>query len=290
MNVLRKTNNPRLKNRRGKSYLLDFFFQKFVTHAFPLKSSYLLVPLCFEAAWQIIYLPRHEAPRLFSQWGASCEQHMWPQRPPPWLAAHLPPTCVHAPTGAYLPATDEEATSTGLPALALLQCKISGWEWCSKGSTKAAIPNLFGPRDQFCGRQFSPQTGWEMVSGWFKCIIFVVQSLSPVQPFVTPWTAASRLPCPSPTPRVSSDSCPSCQWCHPAISSSVVPFSSCFKSFRASGSFPISWVFPSGGALPQALDLGSWGPLPWKVVFQRRAPGRGRLEADLPRRILPECL
>lgn len=128
MNVLRKTNNPRLKNRRGKSYLLDFFFQKFVTHAFPLKSSYLLVPLCFEAAWQIIYLPRHEAPRLFSQCGASCEQHMWPQRPPPWLAAHLPPTCVHAPTGAYLPATDEEAASTGLPALALLQCKISRWE------------------------------------------------------------------------------------------------------------------------------------------------------------------
>ena len=117
---------------------------------------------------------------------------MWLQRPPPWLAAHLPPTCAHAPTGAYLPATDEEAASTGLPAPALLQCKISGWEWCSKGSTKASIPNLFGPRDQFCGRQFSPQTGWEMVSGWFKCIIFVVQSLSPVQPFVTPWTAALK--------------------------------------------------------------------------------------------------
>ena len=47
----------------------------------------------------------------------------------------------------------------------------------------------------------------------------------------------TRLPCPSPAPRVYSNSCPSSQWCHPAISSSVVPFSSCLQSFPASGSF-----------------------------------------------------
>ena len=53
----------------------------------------------------------------------------------------------------------------------------------------------------------------------------------------------SKLPCPSPTPGVYSDSCPSSQWCHPAISSSVISFSSCPQSFPASGSFPMSQPF-----------------------------------------------
>ena len=57
----------------------------------------------------------------------------------------------------------------------------------------------------------------------------------------------ARLPCPSPTPRACSNSCPSSRWYHPAISSSVIPFSSCFQSFPASGSFPVSQIFASGG-------------------------------------------
>ena len=65
-----------------------------------------------------------------------------------------------------------------------------------------------------------------------------VQPLSRVRLFATPWIA--RPPCPSPTPGVDSNSCPSSQWCHPAISSSVVPFSSCPQSLPASGSFPVS--------------------------------------------------
>ena len=56
----------------------------------------------------------------------------------------------------------------------------------------------------------------------------------------------ARLPCPSPTPGACSNSCPSNQWRHPTISSSVVPFS-CFQSFPASGSFPVSQFFASGG-------------------------------------------
>ena len=52
----------------------------------------------------------------------------------------------------------------------------------------------------------------------------------------------ARPPCLSPTPGVHSDSCPSSQWCHPAISSSVVPFSFCPQSLPASGSFPMSWI------------------------------------------------
>ena len=57
----------------------------------------------------------------------------------------------------------------------------------------------------------------------------------------------TRPPCPSPNPRVYSNSCPLSQWCHPTISSSVIPFSSCLQPFPASGSFPVSQLFPSGG-------------------------------------------
>ena len=57
----------------------------------------------------------------------------------------------------------------------------------------------------------------------------------------------ARPPCPSPTPRVYSNSCPSSRWCHPAISSSAVPFSSCPQSLPASGSFPVSQLSTWGG-------------------------------------------
>ena len=79
----------------------------------------------------------------------------------------------------------------------------------------------------------------------------------------------ARPPCPSPTPRVHSNSGPSSQWCHPAISSSVVPFSSFPQSFPASGSFPVSQLFKSGGqstgvsasASVLPLNIHSWFPL-----------------------------
>ena len=57
----------------------------------------------------------------------------------------------------------------------------------------------------------------------------------------------ARPPCPSPTPRVHPNTCPLSGWCHPTISSSVIPFSSCPQSFPASGSFPMNQLFPSGG-------------------------------------------
>ena len=66
-------------------------------------------------------------------------------------------------------------------------------------------------------------------------------SLQPYEP------QHARPPCPSPTPRAYSNSCPSSRWCHPTISSSVIPFSSCAQSFPASGSFPMSQFFASGG-------------------------------------------
>ena len=57
----------------------------------------------------------------------------------------------------------------------------------------------------------------------------------------------TRLPCPSPSYGACTNSCPFSRWCHPTISFSVVPFSSCLQSFPASGSFPVSWLFSSGG-------------------------------------------
>ena len=74
----------------------------------------------------------------------------------------------------------------------------------------------------------------------------VIQPLSHVQLFVNPWTAAHQAPGPSPTPGACSNSYPSC-YCHPTISSSVVPFSSHLQSFPASGSFPMSQFFALGG-------------------------------------------
>ena len=68
------------------------------------------------------------------------------------------------------------------------------------------------------------------------------------------------LPCPSPTPRVHSDSRPSSQWCHPAILSSVVPFSSCPQSLPASESFPMSQLFAWGGQSTRVSALASFLP------------------------------
>ena len=70
----------------------------------------------------------------------------------------------------------------------------------------------------------------------------------------------ARPPCPSPTPGVHSDSCPSSQWCHPAISSSVVPFSSCPQFLPASESFPMSQPFAWGGQSTGISALASFLP------------------------------
>ena len=71
----------------------------------------------------------------------------------------------------------------------------------------------------------------------------------------------TRPPFPSPTPRVYSNSCPLSHWCHPNISSSVVPFSSCLQSFPASGTFPVNQFFASGGQRIGASALASFLPM-----------------------------
>jgi len=90
---------------------------------------------------------------------------------------------------------------------------------------------------------------------------------------------------PSSTPGVHSNSCPSSRWCHPAISSSVVPFSSCPQSLPASGSSPMSQLFAWGGqstgvsALPSVLPMSTqdWSPLEWTGWISLQSKGLSRV-------------
>ena len=112
-----------------------------------------------------------------------------------------------------------------------------------------------------------------------------VQSLSHVRLFATTWIAHARPPRPSPTPRVYSNSCPSSQWCHPAISSSVIPFSFCPQPLPASGYFPMSQPFAWGGlsigvsasASVFLMNIQDWSPLRWTGWISLQSKGLSRV-------------
>ena len=95
----------------------------------------------------------------------------------------------------------------------------------------------------------------------------------------------ARLPCPSPTPRACSNSCPSSRWCYPTISSSVIPFSSCLQSFPASGSFQMSQFFAWGGqsiavsasASVLPMNIQDWFPLGWTGFISLQSKGLSRV-------------
>ena len=92
-------------------------------------------------------------------------------------------------------------------------------------------------------------------------VLFVVQSFGHVQLFATHGLGHARLLCPSLSPGACSSSCPLSQWYYPTISSSVIPFSSCLQSFPASGFFPQSQFFTSGGQNIGASALASVLPV-----------------------------
>ena len=95
----------------------------------------------------------------------------------------------------------------------------------------------------------------------------------------------SGVPCPSPTPRACSNSCPLNRWCHPTITSSAVPFSSHLQSFPASGSFPMSQFFPSGGqrigasasASVLPVNIQDWFPLGLTGWLSMQSKGLSRV-------------
>ena len=121
-----------------------------------------------------------------------------------------------------------------------------------------------------------------------RWINYITQFSSVAQSCLTLWPHGlqhARLPCPSPTPRVYSNSCPLSLWCQPTVSSSVVPFSSHLQSFLASGSFQISQFFASRGqsirvsastwVLP--MNTQDWSPLGWTGWISLQSKGLSRV-------------
>ena len=113
-----------------------------------------------------------------------------------------------------------------------------------------------------------------------------VKSLSCVQLSATPWIAACQASLSiTNSPGFHSDSRPSSQWCHPAISSSVIHFSSCLKSLPASESFPMSQLFAWGGQSTRVAALASflpkntrgWSPLQWTGWISLQSKGLSRV-------------
>ena len=124
---------------------------------------------------------------------------------------------------------------------------------------------------------------WEFLRAQFSSVQFshsvVSDSLRPHE------LQHARPPCPSPTPGVHPNPCPLCRWCHPTISSSVIPFSSCPQSFPASGCFQMSQVFASGGQsigvsasasfLPKKCQ--GWSPSEWTGWISLQSKGLSRV-------------
>ena len=129
---------------------------------------------------------------------------------------------------------------------------------------------------------------WQPLGGTFSSVHFcsIQFSCSVLSDSLWPHGLQhARPPCPSPTPRVHPNACPLSQWCHPTISSSVVPFSCCLQSFPATGSFQMSQLFASGGqrigvsastsVLP--MNTEAWSPLGWTGCISLQSKGFSRV-------------
>ena len=132
---------------------------------------------------------------------------------------------------------------------------------------------------------FTSTSSWLLKLGKFLTQFSLVQfSRSVVSDFLRPHRLQhARPPCPSPTPGAYSNSCPLSQWCHPTISSSVIPFSSCLQSFSASGSFQMSQFFTAGSqsigvsASVLPMNIQDWFPLRWTGWISLQSKGLSRV-------------
>ena len=155
----------------------------------------------------------------------------------------------------FTPSPPSELILSEFPQLVILPCSICWILQC-----QSALP-------------FSP-----LSSVQFSCSV-VSDSLRPHE------LQHTRPPCPSPSPRVHSDSCPLSWWCHPAISPSVVPFSSCPQSLPASETFPMSQLFVWGAQSTGVSALASflpkntqgWPPLEWTGWISLQSKGLSRV-------------
>ena len=164
--------------------------------------------------------------------------------------------------------------------------RVAGWSWLkachdiqgSDEKQRAIVENHLHKDDVEESIYVSVRVCVLCSSAQFNCSV-VSDSLRPHEP------QHVRSPCPSPTPRVHPNPCPSSRWCHPAISSSVVPFSSCPQSFPASGSFQMSQLFASGGqrivvsssiSVP-SMNTQDWFPLGWTGWISLQSRGLSRV-------------
>ena len=131
----------------------------------------------------------------------------------------------------------------------------------------------------YCGKESLRKNGVDIISSVQFSRSVVSDSLRPHEPQHT------RTPCSLPTPGVHPKTSPLSRWCHPTISSSVVPFASCLQSFPASESFPVSQVFASGGqsieisASTSVLPMNTqdWSPLGWTGWISLQYKGLSRV-------------
>ena len=167
---------------------------------------------------------------------------------------------------------------TNLIHEAVLLChhRFSGTDWCvplAAWSTVLILRMMF---------EWIP--GMNQFSGQFRSFAQSCPTLwDPMD--CSPCSPSTRVLCPSPTARVYSNSCPLSLWCHPTISSSVVPFSSFPQSFPASGSFPRSQFFPSGGQSTRVsasasvlpINVEDWFPLGLASLISLQSKGLSRV-------------
>ena len=165
-----------------------------------------------------------------------------------------------------------DCSPPGVSIHGILQARILEW-FAISFSREHAQPRDWTWVSHIAGRFF---TVWA-TSVQFRCSV-VSDSLWPHE------SQHARPPCPSPTPRVYSNSCPSNWWRHPAISSSGIPFSSCPQSLPASGSFPVSQLFAWGGqstgvsasASVLPMNIKDWSPLGWTGWISLQSKGLSR--------------
>ena len=181
--------------------------------------------------------------------------------------------------------------SLQFPMLVLSKYK---WRWRIVNLHSPSKKNDFVLLEKKCEHGGKPIiSNNEMVPKTVSCTLILisqyssVQSLSRVQFLQPHGTQHARLPCPSQTPGVYQNSCSSSRWCHPTISSSIVPFSSCLQSFPASGYFQMSQFFTSSGqsigvsASTSVFPINTqdWSPLGWTGWISLQSKGLSRVFA-----------
>ena len=155
------------------------------------------------------------------------------------------------------------------------------------------VPEGWGPKQHFLKRWISDISAWlvetvhSLLSFSYSVMFYSLQPCG---------LQHTRLSCPSLSPEVCSNSCPLSQWCHPTISSSITPFSSCPPSFSASGSFPMGWLFASSGQSSVAststsvlpMNIQGWFPLGLTGWISLKSKGLSKNDEAGERRVNEE--